>query len=601
MNDDVDDQIRALMGEVDRVAPPPPDFATLRTTHDRNLTTAPTVSVHGGGRGSRRRVLGLVIAAVLALVVAGVVVITRPTSHHVSTISPNPGTFGPEPTALTSIVTNPATTPPSSATNVQPSTTPASSATTVPSSTTSTTPATPATPVSSAATPVSSAAPALIVHPFGSRSDVIDIGVSVANVTTPTSAGNAGDAVLTYSLQIGFDPRKLSSTVEAAAATSDGQLAIETNCATPGCLSVHPVNDRIQTKVGLTVRLTTSILTPGEHDAPFAIHFTDGTIENFTVGLYAEPAPSAAIATRATTLTGPPTRIQTVFDVGHFGYHMISAFGSIWVLGQSSYSVTRIDAVTGAVLASIPIGVSSSRLTSTADAVYVAGDPVLRIDPATNDVTPLTAHGLTVNARAIIADGQTLWEASLTGGIYRIGPDGAVTTVHPVEPAAWVDLAVSQGKVWVLGRDTSGARLISFDETTSAPVDDLSIPLGPNLGIPARLVADTHDVVVGIDPRTGGTNGFQSNGELVIVDPATATVTSTIPLATRPEGIVLTDRHIWTSGAVLDRTTLAVTPVALGFTITRGPDGSIWATTGVPGTADAATIAIRYAPGNASG
>lgn len=578
MSDPVDDRIRALMGEVDRVAPPPPEFATLRTTHHRNITTAPPTSARSGGRGSRRRMLGLVIAAVLVVVVVAAVAITKPTSHHVSTISPHPGTSDKEPPAATSIGTTPTTTQPSSVT-------------TLPTLTTSAT----------AAPPVSTPPAALILHPYGSRSDVPDIEVIDANVTVQPAAVNSGDVVLTYELQIGFDPRKLGSTVEPPIATSDGQLAIETSCPTPGCLILQPVNDRIQTRVELTVRRTTVVLTAGEHEARFAIHFTDGTTEHFTVGLYAEPAPSEAISSSVATLTGPPTQVQTVFDVGHFGYHMISAFGSIWLLGQASYSVTRIDAVTGAVLASIPIGVPSNRLTADADAVYVAGDPVLRIDPATNTVTPLTAAGLTVNARAIIADGQTLWTASLTGGIYRIDADGTVTTVHPAAPAAWIDLAVSHGKVWVLGRDTSGARLVSFDETTSAPVDDVTIPLGPNPGIPVRLVADKRDVVVGIDPRTGGANGFQSNGELVIVDPATGTITSTIPLATRPEGIVLTNLHIWTSGAVLDRTILAVTPVSLGFTITRGPDGSIWATSSNPGTADAASVATRYAPGDASG
>ncbi|MCU1395991.1 MAG: hypothetical protein JWM34_4419 [Ilumatobacteraceae bacterium] len=583
MSESVDDRIRALMGEIDRVAPPPPDFATLRTTPHRNPTAAPAPAAYGDEPRSRRHVIGPAIAAALIVLAVGVVVIARASSHHVSTISPTPGTSLDEPTASTSIGTAPVTT-----VTTAPSSTSSTTTTTAQTSTASTTPA---------ATPSS----ALIVHPFGSRSEVIDVGVTDANVTTHRAATNPGDVVLDYELQIGFDPRNLSSTIETPAATSDTQLAIETSCATSGCLSVQPVNDRIQTTVQLTVRRTTVDLTRGEHDAPFAIHFTDGTVERFTIGLYAEPAPSEAIATQATTLTGPPRAIQTVFDIGHFDYHMISAFGSIWLLGQSSYSVTRLDARTGAVLASIPIGIPSNRLTANADAVYVAGDPVLRIDPATNTVTPLTAPGLTVNSRAIIADGQTLWAASLTGGIYRIDPDGTVTILHPSTPAAWVDLAVSHGKVWALGRDTSGARLVSFDESTSVPVDSLSIPLGPNLGIPARLVADERDVVVGIDPRTGGANGFQSNGELVIVDPDGATITATVPLPTRPEGIVLTDLHIWTSGAVLDRTTLAVTPITLGFTIARGPDGSIWATTINSGSFDATSIAIRYAPGDDSG
>jgi hypothetical protein len=105
-------------------------------------------------------------------------------------------------------------------------------------------------------------------------------------------------------------------------------------------------------------------------------------------------------------------------------------------------------------------------------------------------------------------------------------------------------------------------------------------------------------VVVGID--TSGLGG--RTGEVVVIDPTTGAISSRVALDSRPEGIALTNRHIWTNAAVLDRATLAITPQFFGFTIARGPDGSIW---GTHHSADANEIdvgeAIRFSPGDFAG
>ena len=69
----------------------------------------------------------------------------------------------------------------------------------------------------------------------------------------------------------------------------------------------------------------------------------------------------------------------------------------------------------------------------------------------------------------------------------------------------------------------------------------------------------------------------------------------TAELESRPEGIVLTQNHIWTSGAILNRADLNVLldNQSLGFTSTRGPDGSIWGTGGVPGSSIAEGVETR--------
>jgi hypothetical protein len=69
--------------------------------------------------------------------------------------------------------------------------------------------------------------------------------------------------------------------------------------------------------------------------------------------------------------------------------------------------------------------------------------------------------------------------------------------------------------------------------------------------------------------------------------------------AFRPEGIALTDGHIWTSSAVVDRQSLEVvddTPI--GLTVAGGPDGSIWGTGDIEGSRSISFAARQFAPGD---
>jgi len=160
----------------------------------------------------------------------------------------------------------------------------------------------------------------------------------------------------------------------------------------------------------------------------------------------------------------------------------------------------------------------------------------------------------------------------------------------------WIDLAISNGLVWAISQNRNESRLIAFDGTTGELRHDL--PIAPDANaVPVRLVADERNVVVGIDTSGGGGR----TGELRIVDPVTAEITDTVPLPSRPEGIVLTARHIWTSAEVLDRATLAIEHSSLFGTITRGPDGSIWGTTHLPGAATPRFVVTRTAPGDVAG
>jgi hypothetical protein len=159
-----------------------------------------------------------------------------------------------------------------------------------------------------------------------------------------------------------------------------------------------------------------------------------------------------------------------------------------------------------------------------------------------------------------------------------------------------MDLAYSNGLVWALSQRPETATVVAFDGQTGEIRFNIPVVRGQAQAYPVRLVADEQSVLVGID-----TGAFSQKGELVVIDPAAGVITNRIALPSRPEGIALTARYIWTSGAVLDRDTLAVTPYPLGFSVARADDGSIWATGGVPGSATAASVARRFAPGDYAG
>jgi hypothetical protein len=428
------------------------------------------------------------------------------------------------------------------------------------------------------------------LRPLGVSSDDPSVRIRENNIVVQDDDGNLE---LTYQLQLGFFALDRSGVVETAAETTDTQLSIAVTCEFDDC-SFQPRNDSIQTSLELTVRTTQDQLTAGIHRAPFAIRFDDGDVIDFDVQFYAQPAPSADMSTRVASSSGEPAIVQRVFDVGRFPYHIITAFDSIWVLGQASSKVTRIDATTGALLATIPLAppgsrIQSNRLTAGDNYVYAAGTPVVRIDPIDNTATPID-NG--THAFGVIADHDTVWAAG-RDTLQRIEPDGTITALD-VPQETWMDLAWSNELVWALAQRRGTSTLLAIDGYSGQIQHDIKLELG-DAEYPVRLVADQDIVVVGTD--SGGGTG---TGRLLVFDPTTGSMIVQVDLNSRPEGIALSPEHIWTSSAIVDRATFQVQldNRGFGFSITRGPDGSIWGTGAVPGSDSNDGNALRWSTGD---
>ena len=441
--------------------------------------------------------------------------------------------------------------------------------------------------VESTTTQPAVASPLLTVHPFGGGQGPFGFRVLESNAVVSVSTGEPDELVLTYELAVStFVPDVTDGTLTIEPATDDRQLAVTVRCKTDPCRMVRP-QDEAGDPLLVEVRTTDVPLEPGIHLVRGHILYSDSTTTDLAFRLLANPSPDARIAQEVADWDGDPKVVQRVLDVGKFGYNLTSAFGSIWVVNTVSDDVARIDATTGALLATVPVGAAPTRITATDDAIFVGGASVTRIDPTTNVATMIGTAG---HAAGIISDGESVLAAG-HDFVQRIEASGAVVDV-PAPDGSWFEAAISGGLVWLL--EAGSSRLIAVDPATGELRHQVDVAIGISGATlrAVRLVADETSVVVGIDTSGGG-----RTGELVLVDPVAGAITGRVELGSRPEGIALTVDRIWTSGAVVDRRTLGVRSYGIGFSLTVGPDGSIWGVGGRAASGYSTADVTRHAPG----
>ena len=161
--------------------------------------------------------------------------------------------------------------------------------------------------------------------------------------------------------------------------------------------------------------------------------------------------------------TGPPTA------TGRDPAAVVVTGGSVWVANRGDDTVSRVDAATRSVEASIPVGDEPALLSAGGGSVWVAnlGDNTLmRIDAATGAVrgAPISLgkeiDDLAVSERAV-------WVAAADGTVTRLDPVSGEVVGSPLAPArAPLSLALDGGTLWVgsvvdrtLQQDRGGRRM----------------------------------------------------------------------------------------------------------------------------------------------
>ncbi|MBL0160369.1 MAG: hypothetical protein IPP47_25310 [Bryobacterales bacterium] len=156
-------------------------------------------------------------------------------------------------------------------------------------------------------------------------------------------------------------------------------------------------------------------------------------------------------------------------------------FGSLWVPNCGDKSVSRVDAKTGAVLATIAVGPANSEggIACSKDAAWLptgaAGDKVARIDPKTNKVVA----EVSVPAGSHTADfGEgAVWVTNSSGSVVtRIDPKkNKVTDTIEVGPKPRF-LAVGEGFVWTLNQGDGTVSKVDPKSRKTIATIQLGIP-----------------------------------------------------------------------------------------------------------------------------
>ncbi len=239
--------------------------------------------------------------------------------------------------------------------------------------------------------------------------------------------------------------------------------------------------------------------------------------------------------TSTVTRVDPDTRrvMETIPDVGDAPKAIATSGNDIWVAAFGARQVTRINAAANKVVDRITVGNQPVSVVATADAVWVANsadNTLQRIDPKTDKADPPLAVGDGPSALAI--DGTSLWVANRgTATVSQIdtrtGERAAPDLPVDAGPSA---LAVTPTDVWVANELSESVsridrasgrvtRIIVGDSPSSLAVVDASV-----------WVSDTN------------------SGSLSLIDAGANSVT-TVSVGSSPKGLALVGDQVWVASS----------------------------------------------------
>ena len=245
--------------------------------------------------------------------------------------------------------------------------------------------------------------------------------------------------------------------------------------------------------------------------------------------------------------------------------------GSVWAVGRTDGTVSRINPATHAVVQQIPVGTDPAAVTVTGKDVWVAnsGDgTVSRINAAANRVVQTIGVG---NLPDAIASGPSgIWVADQGDAtVDRIDPATGEVTRRGIPVGGLPDgIAVGPDAVWVAnGQDGTVTRIDPATGQPSGPVPVGSGPKGIAITAAAVWVANSLDLTVSrLDPVTGkvtatigvgdgpgaiaaASDGVWVSGEfsaaLHRIDPDTNRVSRVISVGSSPRGIAAAGSGVW--------------------------------------------------------
>jgi virginiamycin B lyase len=272
------------------------------------------------------------------------------------------------------------------------------------------------------------------------------------------------------------------------------------------------------------------------------------------------------LAAGAAASTPSPAKIQ----IGSYTGVVVSAYGSVWTTDLVLNRVVRIDPSAAKVSGKARVGQRPYGLTAGGGSIWVASqstDTLARVSPRTLKVAKRIRVGYQAFAAAFGA-GSAWVSIESDGSVARVSPrrNRAVARIRGFDDPN--GLVYAYGALWV--SDLAGGRVVRVDPRTNRVTGRIRVPkadwITPGNG--ALWVSSETNRVYRLDPRTKkvtgsvavGANPLASawvNGKLwvpnidsntiSVVDPASLTVSRTIPAGTAPLGVLSTANGVFVS------------------------------------------------------
>ncbi len=300
----------------------------------------------------------------------------------------------------------------------------------------------------------------------------------------------------------------------------------------------------------------------------------------------------------ATTVARRPPEVAdtlTVADVGEVG-DLVVLDGSLFVSSDVAGTLSEVDPDSGEVLAAADLPAAPTDLTVSDGALVAvlgATNEVARVDPATLEVSSTFPVGAVSGAGAVevgrIASGDdsvwvTLSRQGTGGEADRLSTDiaGALESVVLGSTVLTSEVAVGEGSAWVVGDDRIVRRIDGFTNTITAliPVSqggagEMVVSDGV-VWVAGRDVAEGDAAVSHVDPATntvtetidvpGGSAGFiaaglgaiwvsTEDGSVARIDPETLEVTDTIEIPGGAGALAVGAGSVWVAGPDADTIT----------------------------------------------
>jgi YVTN family beta-propeller protein len=281
---------------------------------------------------------------------------------------------------------------------------------------------------------------------------------------------------------------------------------------------------------------------------------------------------SAHVAPNSVAVIEPRTNrvVDVVQNVGVTPSAIAVGAGSVWIASLGAKTMTRLDAATRTLQATIPLEATATGVTVGYRSVWTGNGilgSVSRIDPGVSDVsTTIEAASRSTGGAVTVGEGA-VWFASSIGTVTRIDPrrnKPTGTGVAGISPSA---IAAGSGYVWVA--NAGGNTVSQMNPRTIGEVRAISVGRRPRaiaVGAGAVWVAnESDDSVFRIDAASGSVTPIgvgdgptaiafgsgavwvanSADGSVSRIDPETNEVVKTIRLGNRPSGIAVGNGRVW--------------------------------------------------------